>query len=809
MKKNYQIAFKAAVIALLFVLPNMLLAQNANREDGSDKLIYQWYVNLNGGVTHAFGDIQSGSWMGEMLTADDMGFGFGARLGKHISPVFGIYGSFTKADLRGISGKDTKNLFFETELMDYFLGGTLSFSNLFGGYKPRLINIYGTAGIGFTSFDARAYKQDTDPPELLTSDRGDGGPYLNTTETMMPVGIGVDFRLNDRWDINLETTLRLLDGDKLDGYVGSNETNIWGNAVSDGYYYTSLGVGYSFWKTEPKAKMKIETEPALLALHGDSIPIEIKGTFPGAYTKNAVVDFTPVLKYGTQTKQLETIYFQGTEVEEQYKKAGAITMPTTGGPFTYTTYVKYEPGMEVCELFVEPMASIKGRTPISMGDRKLADGLLMTSKRFENNEVVRLSDHGFRRDVVISEKGIIYYVVNRHDLNFDYRLNRDVSAKEALEKMNQFMAKGWEFKNVEINAWASPEGEESFNKGLSVKRGETAQTYVEREYKKFVTKQARELKVAEADIRQDIKFNISANGEDWSGFMKAIQDSDIKDKNIIANVVNSQPDPAKREQEIRNMTIIYKEIEENILPPLRRAEISLNCFEPTRTDEEIAQLAATSPGQLSMKELLYAATLTDDPNAQLNIYKTATTQYPDDYRGFNNAGFASMQLGDFEGAKNYFGKARSLDPDDGIVLNNSGVIFSKEKDFKKAQENYMAAQKKGVDVNYNMGIVRIAQGNYNAAINSFGVTKCDYNLALAHVLSGNYNAATSTLNCAEKTPRVHYLQAIIGARTNNDNMVFENLKKAIAEDASYVEIAREDMEFLKYYSNPGFLDALK
>jgi len=804
MKKNYQIAFKAAVIALLFVFPHMLLSQNANREDGSDKLIYQWYVNLNGGVTHAFGDIQSGSWMGEMMTKDDIGYGFGVRLGKHISPVFGIYGSFNKADLRGISGKDTKNLYFETELMDYFLGGTLSFSNLFGGYKPRLINIYGTAGIGFTSFDATAYRQDTD--EVLTAT---GGPYENTTETMMPVGIGVDFRLNDRWDINLETTLRLLDGDKLDGYVGSNKTNIWGNVVSDGYYYTSLGVGYSFWKTSPKARMKIETEPALLALHGDSIPIEIKGTFPGAYTKNAVVDFTPVLKYGDKTKQLETMYFQGTEVEEQYKKAGAFMMPTTGGPFTYTTYVKYEPGMEVCELFVEPMASIKGRTPVSMGDRKLADGLLMTSKRFENTEIVLLSDHGFRRDVVVTENGTIYYIVNRHDLNFNYKLNRDVSAKEALEKMNAFMAQGWEFKNIEVNAWASPEGEESFNQGLSVRRGETAQKYVEREYNKFIAKQARELKVPESDIKQEIKFNISANGEDWDGFMKAIQDSDIKDKNIIANVVNSQPDPAKREQEIRNMTIIYKEIEENILPPLRRAEINVNCFEPTRSDEEIAQLAATSPDQLSMKELLYAATLTDDLNAKLGLYKTATTLYPDDPRGFNNAGFASMELGDLDGASSYFAKAKSLDPDDGVILNNTGVIFSKEKDYIKAQENYMAAQKKGVDVNYNMGIVRIAQGNYNGAINSFGVTKCDYNLALAHMLSGNYNAATSTLNCAEKTPRVHYLQAIIGARTNNDNMVFENLKKAIEADASYIEIAKEDLEFLQYYSNPGFLEVLK
>ncbi len=125
---------------------------------------------------------------------------------------------------------------------------------------------------------------------------------------------------------------------------------------------------------------------------------------------------------------------------------------------------------------------------------------------------------------------------------------------------------------------------------------------------------------------------------------------------------------------------------------------------------------------------------------------------------------------------NYFAKASNLAADNGIVLNNNGAMAAKDKDFEKAKEDYMAAQKQGVDVSYNMGIVKIAEGNYNGAINSFGGTKCDYNLALAHTLSGNYNAATSTLNCAEKTADVYYLQAIIGARTNNDAMVFENLK---------------------------------
>jgi tetratricopeptide (TPR) repeat protein len=291
--------------------------------------------------------------------------------------------------------------------------------------------------------------------------------------------------------------------------------------------------------------------------------------------------------------------------------------------------------------------------------------------------------------------------------------------------------------------------------------------------------------------------------------MKAMQSSNIKDKNIIANVVNSQSDPSKREQEIRNMTVIYKEIEDNILPPLRRAEIKVNCIEPSLSDQEIAQYATSTPDSLNLNEMLYAATLTTDANAKLNIYKTVIQKYPNDWRGYNNAGFASSDIGDYDGASAYFAKAKSMAANNGIVLNNTGAMASKDKDFGKAKTDYMAAQKQGVDVGYNMGIVKIAEGNYNGAINSFGTVKCDYNLALAHVLSGNYNAATSTLNCAEKTAEVYYLQAIIGARTLNDNVVFENLKKAIIADPSYKETAKEDREFLKYYSNADFQNAIK
>ncbi|MCD4683012.1 MAG: porin family protein, partial [Bacteroidales bacterium] len=460
MKKSYQIVSKVILIALIISIQGVLFSQNANRPEGSkkgDKLTYQWYVNLNGGFMHSYCDIQSGKWQGSQFVQgfgeeNHQGYGFGLRIGKHISPVFGLYGSVITGQLKGRSGVDTKNLAFETDItIDAILGVTVSFTNLIFGYKPRLVNIYGTTGIGLSHFSSEAYLQEPWGDPIPSGRYSDTTAWSNTNEGLVPLGIGIDFRISDHWDINFESTIRLFDSDKLDGIIAGEK--------NDAYYYTSLGLGYSFGKSKGP-KMQIETEPSILAVHGDSIPIEIRGTFPESYNKKAVVDFTPVLKYGDQSLVLETMYFQGEEVAEEYQKPGAVIIPATGGSFTYKTKVKYEPGMDICELYVDPMASIKGKTPFSMHDRKIADGLIMTSRKVENTEQLLLADHGFRRDIIVSEMGFIYYIVNKHNLNLNYRLNKDENSKEMLAKMNDFIAKGWEFRNIEISAWASPEGEE-------------------------------------------------------------------------------------------------------------------------------------------------------------------------------------------------------------------------------------------------------------------------------------------------------------------------------------------------------------
>ena len=122
------------------------------------------------------------------------------------------------------------------------------------------------------------------------------------------------------------------------------------------------------------------------------------------------------------------------------------------------------------------------------------------------------------------------------------------------------------------------------------------------------TKSSTNNKIKYKDLKKpQILFDITSPGEDWIGFEKDLQASNIAEKNQILNVVRSQPNSAMKEEKIRNMTDIYPTIADIILPPLRRVEVSMVCNKNMYNDEQIAKLMSTDPDALSVNEKLYAA----------------------------------------------------------------------------------------------------------------------------------------------------------------------------------------------------------
>ena len=335
-------------------------------------------------------------------------------------------------------------------------------------------------------------------------------------------------------------------------------------------------------------------------------------------------------------------------------------------------------------------------------------------------------------------------------------------------------------------------------------------------YKKVIDEQVREhnrnlprgaKRITARDLTKALPLTIESRGEDWDGFMTALRASTIQDRDQILRVIQSNVNHDRREQEIRNMIVIYPEITENLLSPLRRAEMTIELIVPEKTNEQMAQLSVSNPQELTVEELLFAATLTEDNATKLQIYTSATQIYPNDWRGFNNVAFHQIKNKNFNAAETALQQANTLSPDNGTVLNNLGVIALNNGDLKNAKTYFNNAKSKGnAEATANLAPIYIKEGDYATAASVVANRPGDLNLALAQILLGDITAAKQTLAVAPESPRASYLKAIVAAREGNANDVFANLRRT---DADFKKLAKGDVEFRKFAGQAEFENAIR
>ena len=528
--------------------------------------------------------------------------------------------------------------------------------------------------------------------------------------------------------------------------------------------------------------------PQVLEAVGGKVPATINGKFPEKYfNKKAVVEVTPVLKWNGGEAKGQPATFQGEKVEGNdqtisYKMGGSYTMKTS---------FDYVPEMAKSELYLEFKATI-GKKVVTIPAVKVADGVISTSELVNNtlgNANPALGEDAFQRIIKEKHDANIMFLIQQANI----RSSELKTAKEFNKEVaNVNEAANKKISNIEVSAYASPDGGVSLNTTLAENReGNTT---------KMLSK---DLKKAKIDAPIDAKYT----AQDWEGFQELVSKSNIQDKELILRVLSMYQDPAQREQEIKNISSVYKTLADEILPQLRRSRLTLNYEIIGKSDEEIAKLTSSNPSELNVEELLYAATLTNDPAKQEAIYTQATKQFPNDYRAFNNLGKLAYQAGNVDKAESYFKKAASVNASPEVNM-NLGLI-SLIKGDKAAAETYFGKAAGTKELGESMGNLYIAQGQYERAVNSFGDSKTN-SAALAQILAKDYNKAKNTLANVERPDAyTDYLMAVLGARTNNSSMVTSSLKSAVAKDPSLAKKAATDLEFAKYFTNADFMSIAK
>ncbi len=541
-------------------------------------------------------------------------------------------------------------------------------------------------------------------------------------------------------------------------------------------------------KTLPNPE-QLSVNPNPLVKVGNKVDAEIVGTFPEKkFAKKGVLVVTPVLKFEGQEVLGEPVTYVG----EKAKENGKTVNYKEGGKYRQSCSFDYVPAMRKSELYLRFEARV-GKKVIEIPDLKVADGVIATDELADarDNKSATTPDK-FQRVIQELTEADIKFLIQSAELRSKETKSDEVKAlKAAIKDANDAERK--EINKIEVSGYASPDGGMDLNEKLAQNRQKAAAKFLQKDLKKN-------------KINAAIESNITA--EDWEGFQKAMENSNMQDKDLVLRVLSMYSDPEEREAQIKNLSNVYGTIAEEILPALRRSRLILTTDLIGKSDDEIRELAQNDPAQLSVEELLYAATLTDNKAEKARIYQKAIDQY-NDFRAWNSLGQIYLEAGEIADARRSFDKALEIQPNDPDVNYNAGLAAMADGDLEKA-EQYLgkAAGTKG-NLNAALGTLYTKKGDYAAAKNAYGQNATN-NAAVQQILSEDYAGAAKTLaNVKEPNATTAYLKAVVAARTNDKSAVLENLKSAIAQDASLKARAAQDIEFAKFAEEAEFQAIVK
>lgn len=527
-------------------------------------------------------------------------------------------------------------------------------------------------------------------------------------------------------------------------------------------------------KLRPLTADQVKAEPQPLEVVGGKVPVTVHLTFPAKwFPKDATLTVVPIIRYQGGEKWGTGTTFQGEKVYGNDR----IVHYANGSNATVQFSIPYIPAMAKSELYLN-LKGKQGSRTIQLPDLKVADGVIATEALATVAGVAPvIAPDGFQRIVKEAYDANIMFQIQQSNVRSSELTKDEVqewqyTVQNAKETPNQEVS-------VEVQAYASPDGGRELNEKLSASREKNTTTALKGRFRK--------------EKMQDVAIDAHYTAQDWEGFKQLVEQSNFQDKDLVLRVLSMYPDPEQREREIKNISSVFSKLAEEVLPKLRRSRLIANVKIIGRSDDEIKKTLEKYPSALTVEELLYAATLTDDLQQQESIYKLTAQKYAKDYRAYNNIGTLYLQRENYVTAKRWFEQALKQ-KDNAESKVNLGLIALKDGDVAKAT-SLIAEGSSLPGVGQVLGYLYLSQGEYAKAQTAYG----DYasnNAAVAQILNRDYSKALSTLSAiAKPDATTEYLRAIIGARTNDSSAAIAALRRAVSLDPTLTTRIANDLEF--------------
>ena len=580
MKKNLTFA-KLVMLVVMAVLPFSMYAQEGKKK--SKPAEKYWYIQADGGLSINHGDLANypgwvfddfNHYTNTALKNWNAHFGFGYRFSKVVG--FNIKGGYglLSGHKHGVTPNSValQHLVFidnpeagtytnlgldKTNYIEGSLNLTFNLFNMFNYNPRRVINLVPHIGFGGIYYQAGIVNQlnENDEVDHVVAEKA-GKRDLNFT---VPVGMEITFNIAPKFDIFLDYTYNFTGTDRLDHVAKSSEA---GHVINDKDMYSQLNLGLRLKFNNPcdiekmardskKITYRVNPDPLVEGEDGN-VCFDVIVTVPGEYfEKEAVMNLKPYLAYNGGQIDIEPITFVG----EKVKGEGDFRVNyKDGGEFTKHYCMPYQPEMENCELMADPMFYVYNGTIYKTQDE------IVQNEYFTQGATEKLADGVIAKPeppkpepeyiTVTKERAVkqLTYFFNKdsYDINGRRKLNKEADAafKDLLNAGET---------RFEVRAWASPEGEEGHNNELSNNRYNSADKQMNKLAKKA-----------------EVEITGKGYGPDWNTFVELVRNSDLKDKDAIINNINNS---SNKEQTIREMCDIYPQLEKDILPQLRRAEV--------------------------------------------------------------------------------------------------------------------------------------------------------------------------------------------------------------------------------------------
>ncbi|MDY5969242.1 MAG: hypothetical protein SPJ13_04415 [Bacteroidales bacterium] len=579
-------------------------------------------------------------------------------------------------------------------------------------------------------------------------------------------------------------------------------------------------------------KLLFRATPNPVETRDDKVVVKFVGAVPEKYFgKDAAMFLQPVFTWEGGSIPLEPMTLKGEKVNGE----GTAISYENGGRFIYQDELDFKEGMEKGRVTLTPIvyqaketndeAKFADEVVRSNNGKKcntviISDGVNTTSNWASIRGNISIAPINYNKTQGVIETADIYFPNGQSKLDWNFAMNRKFNSQNQLAELKRIMLEEGLPKQISITGWASPEGEETNNVGVSKNRAEVATAQIKRVVNEVLDVMAQRAEIAKQDVDY-YKYNLMkkliittrAAGEDWVHFTLMVEESDLLDKHAIVNIVETQQNLIKREQMIKNMGEDYPLLKDEIFPNLRRAQIALYYSEARKTDPELAKQATLNPAKLSFDELMYAAYINYNYETKLQYYKWATENHSEEWASWNNAGAVAFYLADYPEAERYLNVAREMNPHNPDILNNTGLLCMAQGNYSLAKYYLEEAIRQGsTDAETNLPILNLKQGNYADAEKQLKNNTCSYNLAFAQLMLGETSTCIRTLNCClDQNADVNYLRAVAYARlgASEQSNVLRNLQEACNLNYDYKERAATDPEFKAFWDNEQFKDIIK